>query len=200
MDDTHPARPTRRRRWPWLVGALLLALVLFLLLFDANWFRGSVERRVTGTTGREFSIGDLELGFAGWFRPELTARDVRLRNWPEQAPEQMFTAESIRLQPQVMPLFAGRIALRVGWLTAKKACCTENRPSRNQTPKPSIPPTAACSQNRPLVMIRPQVVISRMVRRSKTSASAPPQSPKTTSGTSPNSPVSPTQAEEPVIA
>ena len=37
------------------------------------------------------------------------------------------------------------------------------------------------------------------MRRSNTSASAPPHSPKTTSGTSPKTPVSPTYADEPVI-
>jgi hypothetical protein len=91
----------------------------------------------------------------------------------------------------------GSTALRVGWLTAKNACCTENRPSSNHT---SVPPDHACSQNSVLVTISPQVVTMSRVRRSKTSASAPPQSPKTTSGTRPKTPVSPTYAEEPVCA
>ena len=91
----------------------------------------------------------------------------------------------------------GRIALRVGWFTAKNACCTANSPSSSQTfPRPST----ACSQNAPLVRIRPTVVITRSVRRSMTSARAPPYRPNTTSGTSPNRPVSPTYAEDPVIS
>ncbi len=48
--------------------------------------------------------------------------------------------------------------------------------------------SAACAQNAALVRISPTVVTWRIVRRSITSASAPPQSPKTTSGTSPNTP------------
>ena len=91
----------------------------------------------------------------------------------------------------------GSTALRVGWLTAKNACWTANRHSSGQTP---IPPAAAWSQNSALVAIMPLVVTSRMVRRSKTSASAPPYRPKTTSGTSPNTPVRPTYADEPVCA
>ncbi len=51
----------------------------------------------------------------------------------------------------------GRIALRVGWFTAKNACCTENSPSSSQTFPRS---RAACSQNAPLVRISPAVVIS----------------------------------------
>ncbi len=89
----------------------------------------------------------------------------------------------------------GITALRVGWLTAKNACCTENRLSSSHT---SAPPRNAWSQNSALVPIRPTVVITSRVRRSKMSASEPPHSPKTTSGTRPKTPVSPTYAEEPV--
>ena len=91
----------------------------------------------------------------------------------------------------------GSTALRVGWLTAKNACCTAKRLSSSQT---FVPPRSACTQNSPLVTINPTVVTARMVRRSKTSASAPPYSPKTTSGTSPKMPVSPTYADDPVSA
>ena len=90
----------------------------------------------------------------------------------------------------------GRSADRVGWLTAKNACCTANSDSSSHT---SSAPNAACSQKPALVRIRPMVVIISNVRRSKTSASAPPHSPKTTSGTRPKTPVSPTYADEPVI-
>ena len=91
----------------------------------------------------------------------------------------------------------GRIALRVGWLIAKNACCTENRPSSSHT----LPePIAAWSQKSALVPIRPAVVTTSSVRRSKWSARAPPHSPKTTSGTRPKTPVRPTYADEPVSA
>ena len=91
----------------------------------------------------------------------------------------------------------GSTALRVGWLTAKNACCTANSPSSSHT----LPrPRAAWTQNSALVPIRPRVVTISSVRRSITSASAPPHRPKTTSGTRPNRPVSPTYADEPVIA
>ena len=91
----------------------------------------------------------------------------------------------------------GSSADRVGWLTAKNACWTAKRDSSSHT---SSAPSAAWSQKPVLVAMRPHVVISSRVRRSKTSASAPPHSPKTTSGTRPKMPVSPTYADEPVIA
>ena len=91
----------------------------------------------------------------------------------------------------------GSTAERVGWLTPKNACCTANRHSSSHT---LLLPSAACTQKSALVPISPVVVMISSVRRSKTSASAPPHSPKTTSGTSPKSPVRPTYADEPVSA
>ena len=88
-------------------------------------------------------------------------------------------------------------ALRVGWFTAKNDCWTANKIRSSQT---SSAWKAACAQNAALEAIRPTVVTCRIVRRSMTSASAPPQRPNTTSGTRPNTPVRPTYAEEPVIA
>ncbi len=89
--------------------------------------------------------------------------------------------------------FIGRIdgstAVRVGWLTAKKACCTANRPSSSQT---FVDPSAACSQKPSVETISPTVVKVSSLRLSTWSASAPPHSPNTTSGTSPKIPVSPT--------
>ena len=65
----------------------------------------------------------------------------------------------------------GRTADRVGWLTAKKACCREKMASSSQT---LVLPSAACTKNRAEVMIRPHVVTVRIRRRSKWSASDPP--------------------------
>ena len=65
----------------------------------------------------------------------------------------------------------GRIAERVGWFTAKNACWSANRHSSSQT---SCSPSAAWTQNSPLVTISPTVVTSSTLRRSKWSASAPP--------------------------
>ncbi len=55
----------------------------------------------------------------------------------------------------------GMIALRVGWLTAKNACCTENRHSSSHT---LVLPAAAWAQNSALVTISPSVVMIRIVR------------------------------------
>jgi AsmA family protein len=95
---TRASRP-QRRAGRWLIGLLAVVVVLsalFWLLFDANWFKGMVERRVEHATGRAFAIdGDLRL-HAGW-PPRISASELRLANadWGE-APE-LLTVERIEV-------------------------------------------------------------------------------------------------------
>ncbi|RZL87469.1 MAG: AsmA family protein [Variovorax sp.] len=65
------------RRRP-VVLAVAGALVLLLILFDWNWFRGPLERYISDKTAREFRISDLhvKLGFA----PTIRMRDVYFGN------------------------------------------------------------------------------------------------------------------------
>lgn len=92
------------RRHPWLslLGALAVALVVLILLWDWNWFKRPIERRVTAQTGRSFHIdGDLDVDLgrtltiradglrfanADWARePEMAAvrrLEFDLRFWP----------------------------------------------------------------------------------------------------------------------
>lgn len=77
LQESSPPRRFVTREAFVLCGLLLL---LFALLFDWNWFKGTVERRVEATTGREFRIeGDLDVDWS-WFRPTVTADGVVLGN------------------------------------------------------------------------------------------------------------------------
>ena len=62
-------KPERSRRRLWrnlAIGASVLAAVVigFLLVFDWNWLKGPIERRVSAATGRSLQIDgkDLYLG------------------------------------------------------------------------------------------------------------------------------------------
>ena len=48
-------------RWVWSAAAVVVVAVALALLFDWDWFKGTIERRVAAATGREFSIGDLDV-------------------------------------------------------------------------------------------------------------------------------------------
>ncbi len=115
-------RPSPRALY--VIGALLAALVLLLVLFDWNWFKGPIERLVQARTGRQLSIGgdlDVDLGrittvkadklqFANatWSKePTMAAADraeIDFELWPlifkrqTRIPEIRLTAPDVRLE------------------------------------------------------------------------------------------------------
>ena len=94
--------PIRRHPWLTAFGVLVLGIVVLVLLWDWNWFKGPIERKVTRETGREFRIegnldvdlgstatisaGGLRFANAGWAREKQMARvgelEFDLRLWP----------------------------------------------------------------------------------------------------------------------
>ena len=76
----------RKRRWPWVAGALTLALVLFIVIFDWNWFRGPLERYLGESTGRPVRIGHLDVELA--LPPRVIISDLSVGNaeWAGKAP------------------------------------------------------------------------------------------------------------------
>ncbi len=92
-----PAPTTARRRpvWPWVVGAIGLALLALILLWDWDWFIPLVQRQASASLGRPVTIAHLHL------RPgritEVTADDVRIAN-PEGFPQDQDFARIARLR------------------------------------------------------------------------------------------------------
>lgn len=127
MNAAEPASGPRRR-WPWIVGAVLLILVAFALLFDWNWLAGPIERRVAAATGRELSIGDLDVDLS--LRPKVSAREVRLSNagWSDE--KEMAAVELIEFRIALWPLLRGRVDLPFLHLTRPWLLIERNRDGR----------------------------------------------------------------------
>ncbi|MGJ4804061.1 AsmA family protein [Luteimonas sp. SDU82] len=110
-----PATTPRRLRRPsrrtlTILGALAAVVVLLVLFWDWNWFKGPVERVVEARTGREFEIaGDLDVDLGRV--TTVTADGLRLGNaeWSDQA--QMATADRLALQFEFWPLLVGKLRL-----------------------------------------------------------------------------------------
>lgn len=104
-------------RWAgWSIG-FAVALAVFIAMFDWNWFKGPIERRVQAATGREFDIGgefDVDLGFT----PRIRAHDVRFGNasWSENG--DMAHVDRVEFRIALRPLLDGRI--EVPYLSATK--------------------------------------------------------------------------------
>jgi len=104
------SRSARTPRWLWIVGGLLLAFIVFIVVFDWNWLRGPIERRVTAATGREFSI-DGDLGVDLGLTPRIRADRISLANPPGARAKRMATLERLELRIKLLPLLRGRVEL-----------------------------------------------------------------------------------------
>ena len=119
----------RRGRLALLVfGALLLALAVFIALFDWNWLRGPIGKRVTAATGREFSIGDLDVDLG--LRPLVRAKDIHFANarWSKQ-PE-MVSIDAVEFSVYLPALLRGRVDLPYVHLDAARVLIERNEQGR----------------------------------------------------------------------
>lgn len=114
---SRPAGPaasaSRKRRWPWVVGSIALALVVFIAIFDWNWFRGPLERYLSESSGRPVTIGYLDVELAR--APRIVLSDIEIGNAPwaaqfiGQAP--LGSLRELMLSVSLPSLFTNEIVL-----------------------------------------------------------------------------------------
>lgn len=98
-------RPSRRALLT--LGLIAAALAVLLILFDWNWFKGPLERRVSAQTQREFRIGgdlDVDLGRVTTVR----AGQLRFGNADWSKEPVMAAAEYAELDIEIWPLIFRR--------------------------------------------------------------------------------------------
>ena len=101
-------RPCARHPWRTAFGVLLLALVVLVLLWDWNWFKGPIERRVEAQTGRSFDIGgDLDVDHLGW-TPTIRADGLRFGNAAWSKEPTMAQADRLEFSIELKPLLFER--------------------------------------------------------------------------------------------
>jgi uncharacterized protein involved in outer membrane biogenesis len=112
-----PGRVQRLRRWRpsrrvgRVLAAIALALLALWLLFDWNWFKGPLERAVSGATGREFRIdGDLDVDLGRTIT--VSADRLRLANAPWSEEPRMGDAERVEIDVAPLPLLALRLRMK----------------------------------------------------------------------------------------
>ncbi|MBC8119021.1 MAG: AsmA family protein [Burkholderiaceae bacterium] len=105
MNSTAPPR----RRWPWVLGAIALTLVAFIAIFDWNWFRGPLERRLSETSGRDVTIGYLDVELAR--HPRIVISDIAIGNadWAGDTP--LAILRELLISVSVPSLFTNEIVL-----------------------------------------------------------------------------------------
>ena len=100
----------------WLIGfaALLLVVVvapiLFVLIFGWNWARGPLERYVTEKTGRQLAIGGDLTAKLAWPSPRLHAGSVTFANPAWAREKQMFAVEDVEFTIDLSQLLRRRLS------------------------------------------------------------------------------------------
>jgi uncharacterized protein involved in outer membrane biogenesis len=66
------------KRWHIVVLSLVALVIVFLLVFNWNWFRHPLENYISDKTGREFTISDLDVDLG--MTPTIKMKDVYFAN------------------------------------------------------------------------------------------------------------------------
>ena len=109
MAATPPGRPRTVRRFE-IAAAVVLALVLLAMLWDWNWLRGPIERRVSAATGRSFDIaGDLDVDLG--LHPRVDVGRMVLGNVPGAKEPRMASVDHLAFRIDLLRWLRGRLVL-----------------------------------------------------------------------------------------
>lgn len=102
---------TSPRSLKWIAAGLLALIVLAVLLiaiFDWNWLRDPIARRVSSATGRSFAInGDLSVHLA--LRPRIVANDIVFGNAAWSREPAMATIKRLDFRIDILKLLIGTV-------------------------------------------------------------------------------------------
>jgi hypothetical protein len=105
---TLTSRFARIPRWAWVIATVLVAIGIFIAVFDWNWLKGPIERRVQAATGRSFAIkGNLAVDLG--MQPTIRVDGIELGNatWSNQP--LMARLERVEARIALLPLLYGRV-------------------------------------------------------------------------------------------
>ncbi len=94
-----------------IVAGVILAVALFLLLFDWDWLRGPISRYASARTGREVRIeGHLRVHPWSW-TPGAEVGGLRIGNPKWAGSGDLAYVREIDVRARLLPLFTGRLEL-----------------------------------------------------------------------------------------
>jgi uncharacterized protein involved in outer membrane biogenesis len=94
-----------------ILAVLMLAVVLFVLLFDWDWLRGPISRYASARTGREVRIeGHLKVHPWSW-TPSAEVGGLRIGNPKWVGSGDLAYIHEIDLEARLLPLFIGQVDL-----------------------------------------------------------------------------------------
>jgi uncharacterized protein involved in outer membrane biogenesis len=138
-----PPRAPRRLRWgAALGGVVVLALIVFLILFRWNWLRGPLAHEISARTHRPVSItGDLEVH--PWsLSPSATVNGLVIGNARWAGPGPLASLPRLTVRVKLPPLLAGKVILPLVEADRPKVDLLRDASGRaNWVANPGAPPT-----------------------------------------------------------
>ncbi len=90
-----------------VVLVIIVGIVIALSVIDVNQYRGVIQEQAKAATGREVSVGEIELAIS--LSPAIVVHDVSVGNAPWGSRPEMVTAERIAAHTQLIPLIFGTV-------------------------------------------------------------------------------------------
>ena len=114
ITDSPSPSPRRRTGWIWgaVAGVVILAIVIFVLLFQWNWLRGPLARAISARIHRPVAItGNLVVHPWSW-SPTATVQGLVIGNTPWAGPAPMANLPRLTVQMKILPfVFHGKMVL-----------------------------------------------------------------------------------------
>jgi uncharacterized protein involved in outer membrane biogenesis len=125
--------PRRGHPWRWVAGVLaviILAIAIFLALFNWDWFRPPLAKMLSGRLHRPVRIvGHLKVHLFSW-TPSATLGGLQIGE-PDWAPKQdLADIAQITAKVQLMPLFTGKVILPLIQLDQPKVSMFQDKTGR----------------------------------------------------------------------
>jgi uncharacterized protein involved in outer membrane biogenesis len=109
LNGDTPPNVSPKHRWPWVLGAIAVALIIFIAIFDWNWFRGPLERYLSESSGRPVTIGVLDVKLAR--APRIVLTDIEIGNAPWAGDAPLVSLRELVLSVSVPSLFTDEVVL-----------------------------------------------------------------------------------------
>ena len=88
-----------------VVGALIVILIILPFLIPVNQFRPTIEEKASAALGRKVAVGNLSFSILGG---SLSAENLSIAEDPKFGQTQFFTAKSLRVGVELLPLILSR--------------------------------------------------------------------------------------------
>src|SRR5688572_7098829 len=92
-----------------VVAVIVIGIAVAVMTFDVGQYKGTIEAQAKAATGRNVSIGDIEMGLS--LSPTIVLTDVKVANAAWGSRPEMVILPRIEVHTKLVPLLFGTVNL-----------------------------------------------------------------------------------------